>query len=212
MNDSLFVITISRQFGSGGSFLGHRLAQHLNILFLDREILNQAAQELKISEAELDSRDEKVTPVWQSLLQSMECVFTTAYTPPPLDIPTDDALYKTEADIITRAVLKNSAVVVGRAGCYVLRQHPKHLSIFLHANIDFRKKRVQEIYKVSEQNAINLINRIDLERSHYLRVVTGQDFRNACQYHLCLDTSAVGLDRAEEIILATLKARLANSI
>ncbi len=212
MNDLTYVITISRQFGSGGAFLGRQLATHLNILYLDREILCQAAQELKVSEAELDSRDEKVTPLWQSLIQSMECAFTTVYTPPPLDIPADETLYKTEEDIITRTALKNSAVIVGRAGFHVLRQYPRHLSVFLHADFAFRQQRVQQIYQVSAQDAARLINKVDLERTHYLRVITGQDFRKACQYHLCLDTSAIGLNKSEDIILSALQSRLGNGV
>lgn len=209
--DSPFVITISRQLGSGGAYLGHRLATRLNILYLDREILYQAAQRLKISEIELDSREEKLTSRWDSLLHTMAHAFAPEYAPPThQDLPTDEMLYKVESEIITHTSEARSAVIVGRAGSHVLRQLPEHLSIFLYADTVFRQQRVQEAYHVSPQDALKLIDRIDRERTRYLRVFTGKDWMNACQYHLCIDTGAVGLDAAEDIILAALQARLGN--
>jgi CMP/dCMP kinase len=209
--DSPFVITISRQLGSGGAYLGHRLATRLNILYLDREILFQAAQRLKISETELDSREEKLTSRWDSLLHTMAYAFAPEYAPPAhQDLPTDEMLFKVESEIITHTSEARSAVIVGRAGSHVLSQLPEHLSIFLYADTAFRQQRVQEAYHVSPQDALKLIDRIDRERTRYLRVFTGKDWMNACQYHLCIDTGAVGLDAAEDIILAALQARLGN--
>ncbi len=211
INELPFVITISRQLGSGGAYLGHRLATRLNILYLDREIVFQAANELKISETELDSRDEKVTPRWRQMLDSMACGVAMMYTPPSLDIPSDETLYSSESEIIARAAEQHSAVIVGRAGFKVLRQQSRHLSVFLCADIAFRMQRVQELDHISELDTQKLINRIDRERAQYLKVFTGQDGTNACQYHLCLDTGVLGFDTSEDIILAALKARLGHN-
>jgi cytidylate kinase len=205
-----FVITISRQMGSGGAYLGKRLASRLNVLYLDREIVSQAAKELKTPVESLESRDEKLTPFWQSLLESYAYVTPTPYVPPPLHMPTDRELYSTESNIITRIAQQHSAVIVGRGGYYVLRRHPRHLSILLHADITFRQKRVQELYHVSAEEALKLIESIDKERDHYLRALTGQNCMDARHYHLSLDTSVVGLEAAEEIILTTLRARFGD--
>jgi cytidylate kinase len=207
VKESPFVITISRQLGSGGSYIGQRLAARLGILYLDREILYHAAQELKIPEADLNSRDERVTPRWRSWIETLAHAYPE-YAPPIIDIPIDQKLYDTESNIIRRMSEKNSAVIVGRASSYVLRQHPRHLGVFLYANISFRQQRVQEQYHVSAPEALKLINRIDKERAQYRRTFTGQDSQNACQYHLCLDTSVIGLQRAEDIIISALQARL----
>ena len=137
---SPFVITISRQIGSGGAYLGKRLAARLNVLYLDREIMSQAAKELKMSAEALESRDEKLTPIWQSLLESYVYAASGPYIPPPLNMPTDRELYSTESNIITRIAQQHSAVIVGRGGYYVLRRHPRHLSILLHADITFRQQ------------------------------------------------------------------------
>jgi cytidylate kinase len=207
---SPFVITISRQIGSGGAYLGKRLASRLNVLYLDREIMSQAAKELKMPVESLESRDEKLTPFWRSLLESYAYVTPTPYVPPPLHMPTDRELYSTESNIITRIAQQHSVVIVGRGGYYVLRQHPRHLSILLHADIAFRQKRVQELYHVSAEEALKLIKSIDKEREHYLRALTGQNCMDARHYHLSIDTSVVGLEKAEEIILATLRARFGD--
>jgi cytidylate kinase len=204
---SPFVITISRQVGSGGAYLGKRLASRLNVLYVDREIVRQAAKELKVSAKSLQARDEKLTPFWQSLLESYINITTMPYVPPPLHMPTDRKLYETESNIITRVAERRSAVVVGRGGYYVLRQHTQRLSVFLHASITFRQKRVRELYHVSSEEALKLIQSVDKEREQYLRAFTGQDCIDARNYHLSLDTSLVGLEAAEEIILAAFHAR-----
>lgn len=207
---SPFVVTISRQLGSGGAYLGQRLAKRLKALYLDREIVCRAAQELKMPAKDLEWRDEKVTPRWQSILKSTAYA-TSWYVPPPLDMPTDETLYNTESDIITRIAQQRTAIIVGRGGYYVLHQHPRCLSIFLHANVDFRQLRVQELYHVSAQQALKLINSGDRQRARYLRKLTAQDWTDARQYHLSLDTSVAGLDKAEYIILAAIHARFGNS-
>ena len=158
----------------------------------------------------LEARDEKLTPFWRSLLESYAYITPTSYVPPPLHMPTDRELHSTESSIITRIAQQRSAVIVGRAGYYVLRQHPRHLSILLHADIAFRQRRVQQLYSMSAEEALKLIASIDKERDHYLRALTGQNCKDARHYHLSLDTSLVGLEAAEEIVLATFRARFGN--
>jgi cytidylate kinase len=208
MNNELpYVLTISRQLGCGGAYLGQRLAIRLNAVYLDHEIVRQAAQELKVSEEYLRHRDERVTSTWQSVLQSIAYSNSWAYAPPPLDILNDEELYNVESDIITRVAKQRTAVIVGRGGYYILRNHPRCLNVLLHAAIDFRQKRVEALYKVSPQKALKLINSVDQERARYLRAITGQDCMDARQYHLSLDTSVVGMEKAEHIILETLQAK-----
>jgi len=203
---SPFVITISRQLGSGGAYLGQRLALHLNALYLDHEIVRQAAQELKVPEEHVAVRDERVTSNWQSMLQSLAYSNSWSYAPPALDILNDAELYKIESDIITRIANQRSAVIVGRGGHYVLRNHYRCLNVFIHADLDFRQKRVEELYHVPPDKAMKLMCSVDQERARYLRALTGQDWLDARQYHLSLDTGVVGFEKAEHIILETLQA------
>jgi cytidylate kinase len=207
---SPYILTISRQMGSGGAYLGQRLAIRLNASYLDHDIVRQAAQELKISEEYLHSRDEKVTSRWHSVLQSIAYSNSWSYAPPPLDILNDADLYKCESDIINRVASQRAAIIVGRGGYWVLRHHHRVLSVFLHAPISFRQKRVEELYHVTQSQALKLINSIDQERARYLKALTGADGSDASLYHLCLDTSAIGLEKCEAIILEALQARFGD--
>jgi cytidylate kinase len=205
-----YVIAISRQLGSGGAYLGQRLALRLNALYLDHEIVRQAAQELKISEEYLKARDEKVTSNWQSVLRSLAYSNSWSYAPPPLDILNDEDLYSVESDIIKRIANQRTAIIVGRGACYVLRDHPRCLSVFLHGDLKFRQQRVEEIYHVNGPKALKLIASVDQERAHYLRALTGRDWLDASQYHISLDTSVLGMEKAEHIIVETLQARISD--
>jgi CMP/dCMP kinase len=202
-----YVLTISRQIGSGGAYIGQRLARKLGISYIDREILHHAAQRLNIPEKHVISRDERVTPAWRSLLQSSAYSSPYAYVPPRLDIPSDEELYRTESDVILDIAKQDSAVIIGRAGYYVLRDDPRHLSIFLHAAFTFRQQRVQELYHVSSSEASKMIRSSDGARASYLRVVTGEDWKNATQCHISLDTGALGLKLVENIILLAVHQR-----
>ena len=140
---SPFVITISRQLGSGGAYIGQQLAKNLNIFYADREIIGQAAKQLSVLNEDLESRDEKILSFWQSFIRSF-AIAPDVYVPPQIIAPTDRGLFKTESEIIARIAKERSAVIIGRCGSYILREHPNHVSIFLHGDITFRKGRIQK--------------------------------------------------------------------
>ncbi len=204
------VITISRQLGSGGAYLGQRLAQSLKFLYLDHEIVHQAAEQLKIPVEHLAARDEKVTSNWQSILQSFAYSSSWSYAPPALDTLNDADFYYVESDVIKKVANQCSVIIVGRGGHYVLREHPRCLNIFLHADIKFRRQRVEDIYHVSAEQALKLMNSVDRERTRYLKALTGQDWLDARQYHLSLDTGVLGMEKAEAVILEVFRARFGD--
>jgi len=210
MNTKLpLVVTISRLYGSGGAYLGRRLASRLKALYLDNEICQQAAQKLKMSPEEIEVRDEKITPFWARLYESCS-VFKDElplYTPPPLNLSYDQGIFNAEREVILRVAGQESAVIVGRAGYHILRDRPNHLSILLHASDEFRKKRLQELYTFSEEEATKAVLSTDKKRTEYLNAVTGAEWSDARQFHLCLDTGIMGLKESEEIILKILQIR-----
>ena len=183
------------------------MALRLNAIYQDHQIVFEAAKELKIPEEDAVFRDEKVTSRWHSILNSIMGPASWFYAPPPPDVLTDSELYNAESNIISQIAKERSAVIVGRAGYYVLRKYPRCLNVFLHADISFRQQRVQELYQKSAQEALKMISSIDRDRALYLRKFTGQNWLDTTQYHLSLDASAVSLEKAEAIILETLKAR-----
>jgi CMP/dCMP kinase len=199
------VITISRQLGSGGAYIGQQLAKKLNIYYLDREIIRQAAKKLSLLEEELENRDERIIPFWQSLFQLVGYSGPDVYIPPPIFIPTDQELFEAEAEIIKQIANDRSAVIIGRCGSDILRAHPNHTSIFLHADIDFRKKRIQKLYDVSQEDASKIIAKSDSERSRYHHKITGKEWTDARQYDLSIDTCKIGVDNSVQLILQYLE-------
>jgi Cytidylate kinase len=201
------VITISRQLGSGGAYLGQQLAEQLGMLYLDREIVIQAAKKLSVLEEELEPRDERRTSFWQSVLQLSAYNPTDMYTPPEIYRPSDQELYKAESTVIQKVAQENSAVIIGRCGSYLLREHPRHLSVFLHADPAFRQQRAEELYKLAAPEAKKLIEKTDRERARYFQTITGRDWNDIRLYHLAIDTSVIGLEQAKEVILECVKSR-----
>lgn len=197
---SPFVITISRQLGSGGAYIGQLLAKNLNIFYADREIISRAAKQLSVLEEDLESRDEKEASFWQSYIQSFAFFAPETYTP-PIIAPTDRQLFDAEAEIIKGISKERSAVIIGRCGSQILCEHPNHVNIFLHSDTSFRKNRIQKLYEVSEEDAVKMIIHSDKERAHYIHTFTGQEWTDARQYDLSIDTSKISLDKTLELIL-----------
>jgi len=151
-------------------------------------------------EEDLKSRDEKKLSFWQSFIRSY-AVAPDTYVKPHVMAPSDHALFKTESEIIARIATERSAVIIGRGGSYILREHPNHVSLFLHADITFRSNRLQQLYVVSEEAAGNMIAQSDKERALYHQTVTGQKWADARRYHISIDTGKTGLDQCVELIL-----------
>jgi cytidylate kinase len=188
--------------------MGERLSSRLNALYLDREIISRAAEKLRVSEEYLEAMDEKNTSFWQSFLLS------STYDSPNLFIPSstpaflsEQDLYQVEKEIITHLAEKRMAVIVGRAGSYILRDHPRHVSLYLYADISVRCVRVQSKYNLPVDKALKMIEENDRSRSRYLHNITGVDWNDARQYHLCIDTGAIDLLQTENIVLNYLQTR-----
>jgi cytidylate kinase len=206
MNEnSQIVITISRQLGSGGAYIGQQLAKKLNISYLDREIIRLAAKKLSVLEDELEPRDERILSFWQSFLQLGGYNGPEVYIPPHIFAPTDRELFEAEADIIKRTVNNRSAVIIGRCGSHILRARPNHISIFLHADIEFRKGRIEKLYNISQEASSKMIAKSDSERSRYHYLLTGKEWTDARQYDLSIDTSKIGVDNGVQLILQYLE-------
>jgi len=201
-----FVITISRQLGSGGASIGRQLAKNMNLFFADREIISQAAKRLSTLEEKLESREEKRLSFWHSILNSAPQGGGVYMAPisPILEF-TDNELFTVESDIIKQIADEGSAVIIGRCGSYVLRQHPNHLSIFLHADKTFRNDRIQKLYHLSEENAGKMIEKNDKERATYCKTFTGKEWTDARNYDLSINTSKLGIEKTTEYIFNILK-------
>jgi CMP/dCMP kinase len=203
-----YSVTISHQLGSGGAYLGEKLAERLGIRFLDRDILKDVAQQLDLAEAELENREERLSSFWQNFTR------VAVLTDPSWDmiaqpyIPSDSDFFKIECGTIQRIAEKSSAVFLGRCGYYVLRTHPHHASILVTADQPARIKRLQDLYHLSEEKALDLIHINDQERANYIRTLTKENWLDARFYDLCVNTSATGWDLALDLIEKCVRAKL----
>lgn len=197
--DTPFVITISRQLGSGGAYIGQQVAKRLGIFYADREIISEAAKKLSVREDELETRDERAL-LWRSFIESYASA-SDNYLPTQIVVPIDRELFEAEAGIIERIASERSAVIIGRCGHFVLREHPKHISVFLFADEVFRCRRIMQLYDLSEEEALKIIRKSDKERGRYNRIYTGKKWSDSTQYNLLMNTGKIGLDQAVEVIL-----------
>jgi cytidylate kinase len=196
------VLTISRQFASGGSFIGQAVAQRLGLRYTDREILAHAARESGIDEAHLELTEERAGGFWTIAFRqfAMGTAEAPYIAPPPRTLPEGD-LFSLESRFIREIASRFDAVIVGRAGFHVLADHPGLVSVRIHAPLEWRVRRAMAVYGLdSERVARDALERSDQQRAKFVRKFTGRDWNDATAHHLCLDTGALGLDLAVELV------------
>src|SRR5947209_5950724 len=202
-------ITIARQMGSGGSYVGQLVANQLGLKYIDREVLQLLAQQCGIEEAELAPREEKVSSFWEGIFRSLRLgPPETPYVPPPLYQISDKELFEKQTEILKSFAEQADCVIIGLAGAYVLSRHPGMINIFLYAPLGFRTKRVMEIYHTSsKEQTRSMIEDSDSMRKKYVAQMTGKEWACAENYHLCLNTSLLPLPEIAEIIIEYIKRR-----
>ena len=184
------IVTISREFGSGGRTIGKLVAQKLGIPCYDAEIIQKIAQESGFSEGYIREAGE-YTPggVLDNLFSNR------AYGP-----TNEDYLWNIQYNLITELAQKEACVIVGRCADYILRDTADCLKVFIHADMDFRSKRIVEVYGERENSPEQRIKDKDKRRAAYHRFYTNRKWGQSQNYHITLDSGALGLERCAEII------------
>lgn len=188
------VITISRQYGSGGRELASILAEKLNCKLYDRQIVHLAAAKLGISNleaAELKVFEDRIPPL--SLKFMPFYIFGMSGSK-----PLNNKMYEQEAEVIRRLASDGTCVILGRCGDYVLRDNPNVCSIFVCADDEYRAKRGREIY---DGKSLIELNQEDAKRAEYYTYYTGQKWGDAKNYNLTVNTSYKSLDTIADIII-----------
>jgi cytidylate kinase len=204
------VLAISRQLGSGGSFVGHAVATRLGMRYADREILQRAAAELGLAAAELAHSEERTASFWDRLLRA----FGTGppdviYTVPTLPAVYEEDLFRVESRIITELASRSDVVIVGRAGFSVLAGHPGLVSVMLHAARPWRVSRLMEVYGIGDAaEAARLAESSDRKRLDFIKAFAGVELTDATVFDLCLDTSTLGLDLVTDLVTEVVQARM----
>ena len=200
LKPSPIVITISREYGSGGHELGEKLARSLHVPLYDKSILYRAAGELGCNPAHLMKKEQSLSGsgVLQMIFEDGGGVS------PEMALSEDDAIFVTESRIIRMEAAKRSCVIVGRCADFILKDHPGCFRVFVRSGRDFSRRRVSEYTGLPLSEIDREIARINRERASHYRRYTGRNWADARNYDLVINTSVISLDRAVAIIRTAL--------
>ncbi len=204
-----YVINIGRQLGSGGKEIGEKLAARLDIGFYDKELINLASEESGLCKEFFEKADEKASQsISLSGLFGMRFPFMGDASIPAGNCLSNDALFKVQSDVIRKLAEEKSCLFVGRCADYILREHPRAINIFISSSMDDRIRRLCRTLNVSEEDAKGLIHKIDKRRSEYYNYYSYKTWGAAATYHLCIDTSVLGVEATVDFIEAFVQKRL----
>lgn len=194
------VITIGRQYGSGGRELGQILAKKLGIDFYDEELVTMAAEKNNMHQDILKAVDEKAT---KSLLYTLVTGSDLRFMNSPMhyEMPINDKLFITQSDIIKNLADKSSCVIVGRCADYVLRDSNQNcIHLFVYADMDKRIERIAKKYDLKPEKAKDKIQKIEKTRKSYYNYYSNREWGNVSNYDLCVNTSVLGLEKTADVL------------
>lgn len=200
------VITIARQYGSGGKTIGEMLADRLGVHFYNKELMKLASEDSGISEALFVNADEKVKNT--RLFKIAQNVYSGELIPPESDdFTSTDNLFNYQAKIIRKLAEEESCVIVGRCADFVLKDYDNVLSVFVHAPHDFCMEQAAKKHSMNARELDRFIQKTDKHRAEYYKYHTGREWTDARNYDLCLDSSKLGFERCVDEIIAYMKVR-----
>ncbi|MBP3215671.1 MAG: cytidylate kinase-like family protein [Clostridium sp.] len=198
------VITIGRQYGSGGAEIGKQLAEKLGISFYDKNILRINADESGIKESYFHLADEKAG---SRLLYRIVQGLRPEKASPSFgsDLTSADNLFRFQSEVIKKLAEAESCVIIGRCADYILEGTDDLVRIHLNADLESRKERIKE-RNPEETDVLRAIRKVDRERNDYYRYYTGRDWANSENYDLVINTTKPGISGTVSIILAYLRS------
>lgn len=211
MKETNTIITIGRQFGSGGREIAESIAKKLNIPMYDKEMLAVAAKDSGICQELFESHDEKPT---NSFLYSLVMdTYSIGYSPNAyMDMPINHKVFLAQFDAIKKIANEGPCVLVGRCADYALESYPNCLSVFIHADLDARVQRIARMYDLTTAKAKDMIVKTDKKRSTYYNYYTNKKWSSAESYELCLDSSKLGIQGTADAIISyiEMKSKIQN--
>ena len=184
------IVTINREFGSGGRTVGKLVAQHMGVTCYDEELVTQIARESGMSQTFIQQFSEEASAT-SSLLFTLNNWASNALS---------DQVYITQRKIIQDLAEKGPCVIVGRCADFFLKERTDCLNVFIHAGMDFKKDRIVRLYGEKPDTPEKRILDKDKRRIAYYKYYTGQTWGMASNYHLSLDSGVLGVERCAQLI------------
>ncbi len=187
------IITISREFGSGGRFIGEEVAKKLGVAYYDKDIIGQIAQQSGLSPKYIQENAE---------LSPKKGLFSYAFSGRDITGKSiEDIVYEAQRKVIREIAEKESCVIIGRNADFILKDREDVLNVYIHGNMPEKVKRICKLYKVTEEDAVKLINDTDKRRRTNYNFYTEQKWGMAGNYTLSLNSSVLGYDMCQKIIM-----------
>lgn len=207
-----FVVNIGRQLGSGGREIGEMLAVRLGIDFYDKELINLASEESGLCREFFEKADEKASQGIIGGLFGMRFPFISEGTIPTSNCLSNDALFKVQSDVIRKLAAEKSCLFVGRCADYILRDNPRCVNIFISSSREDRIARLRGLHSITESAAEEMMDKADKRRSEYYNYYSYKTWGAAATYHLCIDSSVLGIDGTVGYIEEFVKRKLNNRL
>lgn len=203
------IITIARQYGSGGREIGERVAKLLEIPLYDKEMIKDAAEAGELDEGIIKEVEETAAnSLLYTLAMGSNILGTTAHF--GYKMPLNDKLFILQSEIIKKYADEGSCVIIGRCSDYVLRERDDVFRIFIYGDIEHRRQRVIERHpEIKESTVIDVINKTDKRRMSYYNFYTGGKWGKYDNYDMAINSSTLGIEGAAQLIAASAK-RLMN--
>ena len=191
------IITISREFGSGGRFIGEEVAKKLGIAYYDKNIISQIAEKSGLA-PEYIQESAELSPKKGLFAYALVGRYITGKS-------VEDMVYEAQRKVILELADKEPCVIIGRNADYILKERDDILNIFIHGDMPEKIQRITRLYKVEEQEAVKMMTDTDKRRMTNYNFYTEQKWGKASNYTLCLNSSQLGYDRCEAIIIECAK-------
>lgn len=191
------IITISREFGSGGRFIGEEIAKKLGIAYYDKNIISKIAEKSGLSPEYIQEKAE---------LSTRKGLFAYAFTGRDITGKSvEDIVYEAQRKIILEIAEKEECVIIGRNADFILKDREDVLNVFIHGNIEKKTERICRLYDVDAAEAVKMMTDVDKRRMTNYNFYTEQKWGKADNYTLTLNSSKLGYDLCEKIIMECVK-------
>lgn len=202
MTTDKFVITISRQYGSGGHAVGEAIAKKLGIAFYDSKLIDLTAIATGFTPEYVEKHEQSIPNGLLDKLYNDNYAYVNEVIPP------NDKLFIAQTGVIRNIAANESCVIVGRSANYILKGHKNCFNVFVHADKEFRKKRVIYNYMVNPNDAERVMNKKDKERDNYSKHYTGKNWDDLSVYDMTVETSQFGIEGTANMIIEAANARI----
>ncbi len=182
------IITISREYGSGGRYIGRLIADKLGIKFYDKEFVEKLAEETGLSEDYIENNEQK---------RDTLALLNNGYY---FGINNSDELFLKESELIKEVANKESCVIIGRCADFILKDYNNVFKVFVYSNMEDKIKRATEIYRIDKQKVQKEIKKIDKERANHYKHYTENDWHNFSNYDICINSDTLGVEKSADLI------------